>query len=268
MANHQGKGIPSTSTVGEVDDIYVDTLTNLKYKLIRIENREYFKRIKQEYTWELLPPWEQIDPSSGPQGDPGPQGPQGPQGDPGPQGPQGDPGPQGPQGDPGPAGVNGGDGEDGGYYTPAVDASGNLSWAGSKEGMTTVPSVNIRGPQGEQGPKGDTGDTGPAGTPGDPSSLLKTGYYVGDGTETRTISLGFTPRAVLVLRKGVFTSNPNFTPTNFHGGLCIAPPAPVTGNGAISIVSNGFSVRYYDAQNSDSLFTNINGEEYIYLAFK
>lgn len=246
----QGNGVPSTSTVGNVDDIYVDLLTDLKYKCVCITTRELYKGVEQEYTWELLPPWEQIDPSSGPPG------------------PQGDPGPQGPQGDPGPAGVNGGDGEDGGYYTPAVDASGNLSWAGSKEGMTTVPSVNIRGPQGEQGPKGDTGDTGPAGTPGDPSSLLKTGYYVGDGTETRTISLGFTPRAVLVLRKGVFTSNPNFTPTNFHGGLCIAPPAPATGNNAISIVNNGFSVRYYDDQSSVSLFTNINGEEYIYLAFK
>lgn len=257
--------MPSTSTVGNVDDVYTDLLTDLKYKCVCITTRELYKGVEKEYTWELLPPWEQIDPSSGP---PGPQGPQGPKGDKGDPGADGQDGAQGPQG---PAGANGADGEDGGYYTPAVDTSGNLSWTGSKEGMASVPSVNIKGPQGEQGAQGiqgPAGATGPAGTPGDPSSLLKTGYYVGDGTETRTINLGFTPRAVLVLREGVFTSNPDNSPTKFYGGLCIAPPAPATGNNAISIVSNGFSVRYVDSSNSDSLLTNVNGTEYIYLAFK
>lgn len=189
MANLQGNGVPSTSTVGNVDDIYVDTITNLKYKLIRIENREYYKQLEQDYIWELLPPWEQngsngsdgkdggyytpsvdasgnltwtpSDPSmpsvsssniKGPKGDTGDTGPQGPAGQNGADGEDGTPGAQGIQG---PAGTNGTDGEDGGYYTPSVDTSGNLTWTGSKEGMTAVPSVNIKGPQGAPGSAAD-----------------------------------------------------------------------------------------------------------------
>lgn len=45
---------------------------------------------------------------------------------------------------------------DGGYYTPSVDAGGNLSWTASKTGMPTIAGANIKGP------KGDKGDTGPA----------------------------------------------------------------------------------------------------------
>lgn len=117
MANLQGNGVPSTSTVGNVDDIYVDTITNLKYKPIRIENREYYKQLEQDYIWELLPPWEQNS-------------------------------------------SNGSDGKDGGYYTPSVDASGNLTWTPSDPSMPPVSSSNIKGP------KGDTGNTGPQGPAG------------------------------------------------------------------------------------------------------
>lgn len=60
--------------------------------------------------------------------------------------------------------LQGPSGEDGGYYTPSVDSSGNLSWTASKEGMPQVQGANIMGPQ---GPKGDTGDTGPQGQKGD-----------------------------------------------------------------------------------------------------
>ena len=71
-----------------------------------------------------------------------------------------------------------GSGEDGGYYSPAVDADGNLSWTASKADMPAVDGANIKGPKGDkgengatgatgqvgpQGPKGDTGDPGPAG---------------------------------------------------------------------------------------------------------
>ena len=115
-------------------------------------------------------------------------------------GPQGPQGPQGPKGDTGAAGYtpvrgvdywtaadkqeiidslpsgggggSGTDGEDGGYYIPSVDTSGNLNWTASKAGMGSVPSVNIKGPQGPkgdtgaQGPKGDTGAIGPQGEQG------------------------------------------------------------------------------------------------------
>ena len=63
--------------------------------------------------------------------------------------------------------VAGLDGEDGGYYTPAVTAAGVLSWSASKTGMPAVASANIRGPQGLQGPAGPAGATGPKGEQGE-----------------------------------------------------------------------------------------------------
>lgn len=90
----------------------------------------------------------------------GPTGQTGEQGPAGETGPKGDAGDQGPKGDTGPAGA------DGGYYSPAVDSSGNLSWTPSKSGMPSVDGANIRGPagpsgaDGEQGPEGQQGPAG------------------------------------------------------------------------------------------------------------
>ena len=117
------------------------------------------------------PPGEQ-----GPQGEQGPPGPQGEQGETGPegaQGPQGiqgepgEQGPAGPQGDPGQDGAPGADGADGGYYTPAVDAEGNLTWTASKAEMPPVNGANIRGPQGAPGQDGADGEPGPQGPAGE-----------------------------------------------------------------------------------------------------
>lgn len=44
-----------------------------------------------------------------------------------------------------------GSGSDGGYYTPAVDAGGNLSWTPSKSGMPAVSGTNIKGAPGDPG---------------------------------------------------------------------------------------------------------------------
>ena len=90
----------------------------------------------------------------------GPTGQTGEQGPAGETGPKGDTGDQGPKGDTGPAGA------DGGYYSPAVDSSGNLNWTPSKSGMPSVDGANIRGPagpsgaDGEQGPEGQQGPAG------------------------------------------------------------------------------------------------------------
>lgn len=121
------------------------------------------------YMWDTtggVSGWKSQGQLQGAKGDTGPQGPQGPQGEPGPkgdtgdtgatgpQGEQGIQGPQGPQGIPGntgpqgPAGEDGEPGEDGGYYSPNVDSSGNLTWQASKSGMPAIPGANIRGPQG------------------------------------------------------------------------------------------------------------------------
>ena len=63
------------------------------------------------------------------------------------------------QGPAGADGTDGADGADGGYYTPAVDASGNLTWTASEQGMTPVSSSNIKGPTGAAGPNQVTAAT-------------------------------------------------------------------------------------------------------------
>ena len=57
---------------------------------------------------------------------------------------------------PTPPGTSGMPGEDGGYYIPSVDTSGNLSWTASKTGMASVQSANIKGPKGDPGAAGYT----------------------------------------------------------------------------------------------------------------
>lgn len=115
--------------------------------------------------------------STGPQGETGPQGPAGPQGEQGiqgVQGPQGETGSQGetgPQGPQGPTGATGPTGPTGPYFTPSVDANGNISWS-NNGGLPNPQTQNITGPQGEtgatgpQGPQGPTGATGPQGPTG------------------------------------------------------------------------------------------------------
>lgn len=56
-------------------------------------------------------------------------------------------------------------GNPGPYFTPTVDAEGNLSWTNNGD-LDNPSTVNIKGPQGIQGPKGDTGEQGPQGEPG------------------------------------------------------------------------------------------------------
>ena len=60
----------------------------------------------------------------------------------------------------------GGSGEAGGYYAPAVDADGNLTWTASKADMPAVDGANIKGPKGDTGAKGETGSKGDKGDKG------------------------------------------------------------------------------------------------------
>ena len=53
-------------------------------------------------------------------------------------------------------------GIDGGYYTPVIDAEGNLSWIASLTDMEDIAAVNVMGPEGKQGIQGPKGDTGAA----------------------------------------------------------------------------------------------------------
>ena len=101
----------------------------------------------------------------GPIGLTGPQGIQGDKGDTGAEGPQGEIGPRGPKGDQGIQGVQGPKGNTGAVFTPAVDASGNLSWT-NNGGLSNPASVNIKGPKGDKGDKGEKGLQGPRGERG------------------------------------------------------------------------------------------------------
>lgn len=88
------------------------------------------------------------------------------QGAQGPEGPQGPAGADGAQGPAGLAGADGKPGEDGGYYKPAVDGAGNITFSPSKTGMPAVAGANVRGPQGPTGPQGPQGPAGADGAPG------------------------------------------------------------------------------------------------------
>lgn len=78
-------------------------------------------------------------------------------------GPQGKQGPKGDTGAPGADGAQGPAGENGGYYTPAVSDTGDLTWTASKAGMPSVAGANIKGQKGDKGDPGDQGEQGPAG---------------------------------------------------------------------------------------------------------
>lgn len=165
----------------------------------------------------------------GPQGQPGADGQQGIQGVPGPQGPAGADGQDGQKGDKGDPGVgvpaggtigqvltkksntdydtewtdqtgggSGTPGEDGGYYTPAVDSDGNLTWTGSKEDMPAVPSSNIKGPQGNPGQDGIQGPAGQDGKDGAPGEKGDKGDPGQDGAKGDPGEDGYSPVATVI----------------------------------------------------------------------
>lgn len=92
------------------------------------------------------------------------------------------------------------------------------------------------------------------------------GTYTGDGQATRTISLGVTPKWVLVFdTKGrtaqyIYTSS-GYRPNAYYGGLAITG-SPST---AVSIVDGGFAVAYVDDTYGDDICTNYSGQAYNYI---
>lgn len=87
------------------------------------------------------------------------------------------------------------------------------------------------------------------------------GSYEGNGMTTRTIELGFTPSAVLVMRNDGVTKDD----TAIVGGLAVTG-SPVVSSAdlyAVSIVENGFMV----ARNA-GVNTNMSVTTYNYVAFK
>lgn len=87
-----------------------------------------------------------------------------------------------------------------------------------------------------------------------------TGVYTGDGAASRTINLGFKPKAVLVLYEGRVIWN-----YDVYGGLVFEGYPPKSGEYvALEVASNGFIVH----TNGNGCSTNDNNREYHYIAFK
>lgn len=103
------------------------------------------------------------------------------------------------------------------------------------------------------------------------------GYYTGDGSESRFITLGFTPKAVYVVQNYgyPFGGYPTYNPSQnyFYGGLAVTgSPAitSVTKVNMVNISTNGFYVYVNNAlHNSSTYGANTNEANIIfnYVAF-
>ena len=94
----------------------------------------------------------------------------------------------------------------------------------------------------------------------DGKSGIVTGSYTGNDAESRTISLGFQPKAVLVERRdGVRYSNATVA------GLALAgkPAYTSSGDGGVTVTSNGFTV-----SRKNFTTTNESGITFYYLAVR
>ena len=85
------------------------------------------------------------------------------------------------------------------------------------------------------------------------------GTYEGNNASERTITLGYTPKAVVL-----WTSTGK--QSDAYGGMAYTNmPCTVDGSFAsITIVDNGFQVRYNSCYHC---YTNLQGTRYVYLAF-
>lgn len=100
---------------------------------------------------------------------------------------------------------------------------------------------------------------------------IAVGQYTGNGAATRTISVGFTPKAVLLMTASGESGTGNSYGTHTIGGLAVTgSPLTFSYGGqtkpAMEIVSGGFRV-FYDVTNDNfNINTNHNLEQYNYFA--
>lgn len=100
------------------------------------------------------------------------------------------------------------------------------------------------------------------------------GSYVGDGQESRTISLSFAPKMVLVFLKHGYTYYSSGNQYHYGGMACLNKPAVTgssggTGNPIVEIAGSGFKV-YCSEQKSGNfqtcVETNAADKEFYYFA--
>ena len=85
------------------------------------------------------------------------------------------------------------------------------------------------------------------------------GTYVGDGAASRTITLGFQPKAVHLEIRSALRGGSSY---NMYGGLAVQEGGVAHNNTALSITAAGFQVFY-----QGEALANISGESYRYIAF-
>ena len=85
------------------------------------------------------------------------------------------------------------------------------------------------------------------------------GTYVGDGAASRTITLGFQPKAVHLEIRSALRGGSSY---NMYGGLAVQGGGVAHNNTALSITAAGFQVFY-----QGEALANISGESYRYIAF-
>lgn len=93
------------------------------------------------------------------------------------------------------------------------------------------------------------------------------GSYTGDGTASRTVALGFTPRVVLAAAAGCSPIGAN---TNAEVLIRSGFATALGGTKGIEITQNGFIVKNaaYMPPDGETPKLNVNGTVYVYLAVK
>ena len=95
-------------------------------------------------------------------------------------------------------------------------------------------------------------------TSADNRTILGFGIYVGDGAANRTISLGYTPKVIIIAREGLRFDD------HWGGFAMEGYPAVASGRTVIAIVQNGFTV-YTETYHG---YTNQQGATYHYITLR
>ncbi|MGI6031711.1 MAG: hypothetical protein ACOX7F_09460 [Eubacteriales bacterium] len=100
-------------------------------------------------------------------------------------------------------------------------------------------------------------------------TVYVSGSYSGDGQENRTISLGFTPHALLLINEGGRTSLNENGSEWIYGGL-VLPDCPMVYSGRtyLEIVSGGFALHQHPNQSSCYGYLNSSGKNFYYMAWQ
>ena len=95
---------------------------------------------------------------------------------------------------------------------------------------------------------------------------IAAGMYAGDGNDSQTISLGFTPKAVYVSYEGTLAAYRSNSDTLYYGGFAVTDhpvvAKNVTGNVTVlEIVSGGFCVH-----KAEKVYLNAKNYVFYYVA--